>query len=187
MFPRGQRGQRQKSRPMWSIVAAGTVLAASAVCLAPLRASAQEFAEPGSGAEPLEHGISITAQVDLVFQQASGEPMRMLQNNFSAGAMGANATSEYVFDLLNGAAMAGLNEALAQGARSGRVTVVATSCQVGMSGKAIRAVNPVGVFINTTEMNVDDNGKASFRTRIKFIPDIAPEREDKPFKLVPNF
>lgn len=187
MFSRRQQTVHEASRPAWTIMAASTALAATAFCLAPLSAAAQEFNEQGSAPEMVESGISINAQVDLVFQQASGEPMRMLQNSFSAGAVGANATSEYVFDLLNGAAMSGLNEALAQGARSGRVTVVATSCHVGMDGKAIRTVVPLGVFINTTEMNVGEDGNAQFRTRIKFIPDIAPPVRDEPFKLVPNF
>jgi hypothetical protein len=186
MFSKHQQPPHEASRSAWTVMAASTAIAASAFCLAP-GAAAQEFKEQIPGAEMLESGISIQAQVDLVFQQASGEPMRMMQNNFSAGVVGGNATSEYVFDLLNGAAMAGLNQALAQGARTGRVTVVATSCQIGMDGKAIRTVVPLGVFINTTEMDVGEDGKASFRTRIKFIPDIAPARQDKPFKLVPNF
>jgi hypothetical protein len=165
---------------------ARNALVASAISFAPLAAGAQEV-RPESDSGPIEHAISISAQVDLVFQQASGDPVRMLQNNFSAGAMGANATSEYVFGLLNDAALNGLNQALALGARTGRITVVATSCQVGMDGQAIRAVVPLGVFINTTEMNVGDDGQAHFRTRVKYIPDIAPAAEDKPFKLVPNF
>lgn len=151
---------------------------ASAVWFAPLAfappASAQAPESPGlmPQAIPLENGISLRINVDLVFQPAFGSEIKLLQNSFAAGATGPSATSDYVFELLNRTALSGLNEALAQGAKSGRVTVVASGCQVGVAGSSVQAVAPMGVFINTTHMDVVD-GVAKFRTRVNFIPDTA--------------
>lgn len=146
-------------------------LAMSAVCAAPPGASAQQSFEPLPEAEVLENGISIQAHVNVTYQPAYTGGVTMRQNSFAAGAMGQNATSEYVFEILNQAALAELNQALAQGAISGRVTVVAIGCEIGVSGSAIRDWSPVGVFINTTDMDVGENGVANFHTRIQFIPD----------------
>ncbi len=146
-------------------------LIVSAACAAPLGASAQEPFAPLPEIEVLENGISIQAHVNVTFQPAYSGGVTMMQNSFAAGAMGQNATSEYVFEILNQAALVGLNQALAQGATSGRVTVVAVGCEIGVAGSAIRDWSPMGVFINTTDMDVGENGVANFYTRIQFIPD----------------
>ena len=146
---------------------------ASAVWFAPL-AFAQASDAPGLAPQaiPLENGISLRINVDLVFQPAFGTELKLMQNSFAAGATGPNATSDYVFELLNRTALSGLNEALAQGAKSGRVRVVASGCQVGVAGSSLQAVAQMGVFINTTHMDVE-NGVAKFRKRVNFIPDTA--------------
>ena len=161
-------------------------LVAFALCLRSPVAEAQESFSFPPEATPIESGISIRAQVDLMFQPAVGSSITVLQNSFETA--GANASSDYIFQVLDQAAMAGLSQALAQGAKSGRVTVVATSCQIGLSDNMIRAWAPIGVFINTTDMSVGDDGKADFHTRIKFIPDVSMEQAPPaPFRLVPKF
>lgn len=168
-----------------------TALSLSAACLALEPASAQS---PGGGApygqtappqawnepgyrgfaqEDLQSGIAIRAQIDVVFQPGLGDSVSVLQNQFTTGAMGVNATTEYIFEVLNQAALNGLQEALMRGARSGRVTVVATGCEVGVEGRQLRSYAPVGVFINTTDMLVGADGMARFHTSVKFIPDAA--------------
>jgi hypothetical protein len=143
---------------------------AAAVCLSPFAAEAQT---PEAGAAPFEAGISIRANVDLVYQPAFGNAVTLTQTSFATGAMGENATSEYVFEILNQAALAGLNQALAHGAMSGRVTVVATGCHVGVAGNTLKAAAPMGIFVNTTEMERGDDGNVHYRTRVRFIPDTA--------------
>jgi hypothetical protein len=177
--------------PQWAF--ARIAFLAPLVSFAPLAAMAQEAA-PGQG-QAVQSGISIRANIDLVFQPAFRDKVTLMQKSFAAGAMGPNATSEYVFGVLNEAALAGLNEALAQGARTGRITVVATGCHVGVSPGGLDAATPAGIFINTTDMEVGDDGIAHFRTRVKFIPDYAvapgavtdPETLPDPDRVSPKF
>src|SRR5690242_20331710 len=112
---------------------------AVATGLSPLGAHAQA---PASSADDVQNGISISAQVDLVFQPPGGS-VKMLQNNFRTGAAEENATADFVFEVLNQAAMAGLGQALQQGAQAGRVCVVATSYQVGLANDGIRQAAPI--------------------------------------------
>lgn len=140
-------------------------------------------------------GISIRANVDVVFQPAFREDTKLMQSSFAAGAMGPNATTEYIFSLLNHAALEGLNQALAQGAKTGRVTVVATGCELGVSGTGTTAAQQVGIFINTTDMEVGNDGQVHFRTRVKFIPNEAvapgavtdPNALPDPDRIAPKF
>jgi hypothetical protein len=155
--------------PQWAF--ARIAFLAPLVSFAPLAATAQEAPGETQG-QAVQSGISIRANIDLVFQPAFHDKVTLMQKSFAAGAMGANATSEYVFGVLNEAALAGLNEALAQGAKTGRITVVATGCHVGVSPGGLDAATPVGIFINTTDMEVSEDGIAHFRTRAKFIPDM---------------
>jgi uncharacterized membrane protein (UPF0136 family) len=151
-------------------VRSAAMAAVSTVWLAPL-AMAQEVAPQPPIPIPMESGVSLRINVDLVYKTAFGSDLQLVQNSFAAGAMGHNATSDYVFDLLNKAALAGLNSALQQGAKSGRVTVVASGCHVGVAGNLLQTVAPAGIFVNTTDMELGADGVAHFRTRVKFIPD----------------
>lgn len=163
-----------------------TALALTAACLAAPGAVAQStpgqappgviWSEPGYDGfnrNDVQSGVAIRAQIDVVFQPGLSDSVSVLQNQFTTGAMGVNATTEYIFAILNQAALNGLQEALYRGARSGRVTVVATGCEVGLEGRELRTYAPVGVFINTTDMVVGDDGQARFHTSVKFIPDTA--------------
>jgi hypothetical protein len=178
---------------------ARAALLASALSLAPA-AFAQEAAPDLSPQEapqgvPGQSGITLRASVDVVFQPAFREDTKLMQSSFTAGAMGPNATTEYIFNILNQAALQGLNQALAQGAKTGRVTVVATGCEVGVLGTGATAAAQVGIFINTTDMEVGDDGIAHFRTRVKFIPNDAvapgavtdPDALPAPERITPRF
>ena len=111
---------------------ARAVVLASALALAPAAFAQEAAPDLSHQAAPAASGISIRANVDVVFQPAFREDTKLMQSSFTAGAMGPNATTEYIFSLLNKAALQGLNQALAQGAKTGRVTVVATGCEVGV-------------------------------------------------------
>ena len=117
-----------------------------------------------------ENGISVRAQVDVMFQTDAGEQVVLMTNAFQAGASGQNLSSEYIFEILNRAALEGLDEALQKGAKTGRVNVVAVCYAFGVEGDSFHSLAPMGVFINTTDMDVLPDGKAAFRTNVKFIP-----------------
>jgi hypothetical protein len=182
---------------------ARAVLLASVLSLAPAALAQEAAANPSQTdlpqqaapqSVPGQGGISIRANVDVVFQPAFREDTRLMQSSFTAGAMGPNATTEYIFSLLSKAALQALNQALAQGAKTGRVTVVATGCEVGVSGNGLQAAQ-VGIFINTTDMEVGEDGIAHFRTRVKFIPNEAvapgavtdPDALPDPERISPKF
>lgn len=160
-------------RPYNSRSSARTVaasLASSMFLLAAAPSAAAQVFRDVPWDTPAESGISLRAQVDVMFQPDGGEKVVLMQNAFQTGASGQNLTSEYIFEVLNRAAMAGLDEALAKGARSGRVNVVAVCYQFGVDGDSFHSLAPMGVFINTTDMDVLPDGKAAFRTNVKFIP-----------------
>ena len=161
------------SKPYASRIPARTFVASLAsgmllFAVAP-SASAQVFRDVPWDA-PAENGISVRAQVDVMFQPDNGGQVVLMTNAFQTGASGQNLTSEYIFDILNRAALEGLDEALAKGAKSGRVNVVAVCYAFGVDGDALHSLSPMGVFINTTDMDVLPDGKAAFRTNFKFIP-----------------
>lgn len=161
------------SKPYTSRIPARTFVAslASGMLLfaAAPSASAQVFRDVPWDA-PAENGISVRAQVDVMFQPDNGGQVVLMINAFQTGASGQNLTSEYIFDILNRAALEGLDEALAKGAKSGRVNVVAVCYAFGVDGDSLHSLAPMGVFINTTDMDVLPDGKAAFRTNFKFIP-----------------
>jgi hypothetical protein len=184
---------------------AATALGLSAACLALQPASAQTALNPlspgqsspgqtwsepgynGFATEDLQNGVAIRAQIDVVFQPGLSDQVAVMQNQFATGAVGVNATTEYIFEVLNQAALNGLQEALMRGARSGRATVVATGCEVGLDGRQLRTYAPVGVFINTTDMLVGDDGMARFRTSVQFIPDASTVALNAIPSPVPNW
>jgi hypothetical protein len=183
------------SHPLAPGAMARAALLASALLLAPVAFAPVAFAQEAAPAAPAQGGISIRANVDVVFQPAFREDTRLMQSSFTAGAMGPNATTEYIFNILSKAALQGLNQALAQGAKTGRVTVVATGCEVGVLGTGATAAAQVGIFINTTDMEVGEDGIAHFHTRVKFIPNEAiapgavtdPDALPDPERISPKF
>lgn len=149
--------------------AAGVVSGVALFAATP-SASAQILRDAPGGFQASENGISVRAQVDVMFQKEDGGPTVLVQDSFITGASGQNLSSEYIFEILNRAALAGLDGALMQGATSGRVNVVAVCYQFGVEGDSFHSLAPLGVFINTTDMDVLPDGKAAFRTNVKFIP-----------------
>lgn len=156
---------RNPARRLAAGLASGAVLLASAPA-----ASAQVFRDVPWDQPTSENGISMRAQIDVVFQPVDGGPVVLMQNGFTTGAAGQNLSSEYIFEILDRAALAGLDEALAKGARSGRVNVVAVCYQFGVTGDSVHSLAPLGVFINTTDMDVTPDGTPAFHTNVKFIP-----------------
>lgn len=155
---------RIPARAFAASLASGVLLFAAAPS-----ASAQVFRDVPWD-QPAENGISVRAQVDVMFQTNAGDQMVLMTNAFQTGASGQNLSSEYIFEILNRAALEGLDEALAKGAKSGRVNVVAVCYAFGVEGDSLHSLAPMGVFINTTDMDVLPDGKAAFRTNVKFIP-----------------
>lgn len=148
-------------------LASGAVLAASA----PL-ASAQETPDAQWGDARPGGGISVRAQVDVLFQPPDGGPAVLMQNAFETGTEGQNLSSEYVFDVLNRAVLAGVDQALAKGAKAGRVNVVAVCYAYGLSETGVHSLTPMGVFINTTDMDVTAEGRAALHSSVKYVPPI---------------
>ena len=155
---------RISGRTFAASLASGMLLLATAPS-----ASAQIFRDVPWDA-PEENGISVRAQVDVMFQTEGGGQMVLMTNAFQTGAAGQNLSSEYIFETLNRAALEGLDEALQKGAKTGRVNVVAVCYAFGVEGDSLHSLAPMGVFINTTDMDVLPDGKAAFRTNVKFIP-----------------
>lgn len=133
-------------------------------------ASAQTYEAIPWGETAAQNGIALRAQVDVMFQPDGDGPVVLMQNAFETGAAGQNMSSEYIFEVLNRAALVGLNEALAKGAQSGRVNVVAICYQYGISGLGAQSLVPMGVFINTTEMQVLPDGTAAFHANVRHVP-----------------
>ena len=134
-------------------------------------ASAQEYelVVPDESVLP-QLGISVHARVDVLFTPPGMDTPILLQRSFETGAASVNISSQYVFDVLNEAVLAGVDEALAGGAQTGRISVVAFCYSFGVDGEGVQSLAPMGVFINTTDLNVMPEGVASLRTNVKVIP-----------------
>ncbi len=147
------------------------VMAAIAVGLAAPEALAQRAFDAAVTSAPtvVSQGITYTGQVNVIFQTEGG-PIGALQTSFQNSATDENATQDHVMGAMNQAALAGLNEAVARGAHTGHADVIAMVYQAGIAGGA-GLLRPLGVFINTTDMEVGSDGKAAFHTRVQFMPD----------------
>jgi hypothetical protein len=119
---------------------------------------------------PVTSAISVRAQVDVMFEHGGDGSFVLIQNAFETGAAGENMSSDYVFALLNQAALAGLDEAVGKGAKTGRANVVAVCYRWEIAADGTRSMVPMGVFINTTDMNLSPDGIAAFHTNVKFVP-----------------
>jgi hypothetical protein len=157
-------------RPPHRILRGAVALAAFACMVSAGDASAQDAPGFASGDIAWETGVSVTAQVNIVFERDGGAP-EFMQTSFVDGAVGPDATRDYVLRSMNRAAVEGLAEAARRGARNGHADVVAVAYAVQAEDSAVRAWTPLGVFINTTEMSVGADGQAAFSTRMQFHPD----------------
>lgn len=145
-------------------------------------ASAQEYelvpqAQPPSAAQlgvpdmiPAGRGISMRAQIDVLYTPPGATEPILVQKAIETRSSAINLNSQYVFDMLNNAVLAGVDQALAGGAQTGRISVVAVCYTYDAAGVGYSALAPMGVFINTTDLDVLPNGQAALRTNVKVIP-----------------
>ena len=119
---------------------------------------------------PAGRGISMRAQIDVLFTPPGTDTPILIQRSFETGAASVNISSQYVFDVLNEAVLAGVDQALAGGAQTGRISVVAVCYSYGVDGEGVRSLAPMGVFINTTDLNVTADGNAALHSNFRVIP-----------------
>lgn len=160
--------------PQRSVMGAAAAMAAFAAIPTPA-AFAQEYelVTPYPEETPqasVASAISLRAQVDVIYTPPGASEPVLVQRAFETRATALNLSSEYVFEILNTAALAGVEQALAGGAQAGRVSVVAVCYLHGAPDGASPTLAPMGVFINTTDLNVLPDGNAALRTRVKVIP-----------------
>lgn len=134
-------------------------------------ASAQEYelVPPYENNTP-ESGITVRAQIDVMYTPLGGGAPVLVQKAIETRSGAINQSSQFVFDVLNSAALAGVNQALANGAITGRVSVVAVCYSYGVGDTGAPLVAPMGVFINTTDLSLLPDGNAALRTNVKVIP-----------------
>ncbi len=161
----GRRRGRKRSAIMG-------VVAGLAIQTALPSASAQEFTlvPPADQALP-QFGISVHATIDVLYVPPGASSPILIQKTFETRAASVNMSSQYVFDVLNEAVLAGVDQALAGGAQTSRVSVVAVCYSFGVDGEGgAQLLAPMGVFINNTDMTLTADGNAALRTNVKVIP-----------------
>ena len=119
---------------------------------------------------PAGRGISMRAQIDVLYTPPGATAPILVQKAIETRASAINLNSQYVFDMLNNAVLAGVDQALAGGAQTGRISVVAVCYTYDAAAVGDSALAPMGVFINTTDLDVLPNGQAALRTNVKVIP-----------------
>ena len=119
---------------------------------------------------PAGRGISMRAQIDVLYTPPGATAPILVQKAIETRSSAINLSSQYVFDMLNNAVLAGVDQALAGGAQTGRISVVAVCYTYDPAAVGDSALAPMGVFINTTDLDVLPNGQAALRTNVKVIP-----------------
>ena len=119
---------------------------------------------------PAGRGISMRAQIDVLYTPPGATAPILVQKAIETRSSALNLNSQYVFDVLNNAVLAGVDQALAGGAQTGRISVVAVCYTYDAGAVGDQALAPMGVFINTTDLDVLPNGQAALRTNVKVIP-----------------
>lgn len=120
-------------------------------------------------APPTGQGVAVRARIDVLYFPPGGSEPILVQRAFETSAA-TNQSSQYVFDVLNNAALDGVTQALAGGAQSGRVSVTAICYAYGVDEKGAQSVLPMGLFINTTDLKVMPDGGTALHTDIKVMP-----------------
>jgi hypothetical protein len=134
-------------------------------------AQAQEFELVPFGADPdSKTAIQVRAQIDVLYTPAGSSEPILVQRAFETSAAAYNLSSEYVFEVINSAALAGVDQALAGGAQTGRISVVAVCYTYETVDGRPSALAPMGVYMNTTDLNVLPDGKAALHTRYRIVP-----------------
>lgn len=122
------------------------------------------LAAPSAG-----QGVTVRARIDVLYFPPGGKEPILVQRAFETSAA-TNQSSQYVFDVLNNAALDGVTQALAGGAQSGRVSVTAMCYAYGIDQNGSQSILPMGLFINTTDMKVMPDGGTALHTDIKVMP-----------------
>lgn len=120
---------------------------------------------PGLGGQ----GVTVRARIDVLYFPPGGSEPILVQRAFETSAA-TNQSSQYVFDVLNNAALDGVTQALAGGALTGRISVTAMCYAVGVDPSGAPSVSPIGLFINTTDLKVMPDGGTALHTDIKMMP-----------------
>lgn len=124
---------------------------------------------PQSGTPQTGQGIAVRARIDVLFFPPGGTEPILVQRSFETSTS-TNQSSQFVFDVLNNAALEGVNQALAGGATAGRISVVAMCYSYGPDNNGAQAMSPMGLFINTTDLNVLPDGKTAVHSNIQVVP-----------------
>ncbi len=134
-------------------------------------ASAQEYelVLPDQSYAP-QLGVSVHARIDVLYTPPGADTPVLIQRSFETGSASVNVSSQYVFEVLNEAVLAGVDQALAGGAQTGRISVVAVCYSFGVDGEGVRSLAPMGVFINTTDLSMTADGNAALRSNLRVIP-----------------
>lgn len=114
-------------------------------------------------------GVAVRARIDVLYYPPGGAEPILVQRAFETSAA-TNQSSQYVFDVLNNAALDGVTQALAGGAQSGRISVTAICYAYGIDNNGSQSVLPMGLFINTTDMKVMPDGGTALHTDFKVMP-----------------
>lgn len=114
-------------------------------------------------------GVTVRARIDVLYFPPGGKEPILVQRAFETSAA-TNQSSQYVFDVLNNAALDGVTQALAGGAQSGRISVTAMCYAYGIDNNGSQSILPMGLFINTTDMKVMPDGGTALHTDIKVMP-----------------
>ncbi len=128
-------------------------------------------ASPNSGfvAPPTGQGVAVRARIDVLYYPPGGKEPVLVQRAFETSAA-TTQSSQYVFDVLNNAALDGVTQALAGGALSGRVSVTAVCYAYGVDDSGSQSVLPMGLFINTTDLKVMPDGGTALHSDFKVLP-----------------
>lgn len=124
---------------------------------------------PQTDTPRIGQGIAVRARIDVLYFPPGGSEPILVQRAFTTSAA-TNQSSQFVFDVLNNAALEGVNHALAGGATAGRISVVAMCYAYGPDSNGSQAMEPMGLFINTTDLNVTPDGKAAVHSNIQVMP-----------------
>ena len=158
-------------RPGSVILPAIAALASGMALQAAPAAWAQDYElVPQSPGAPSETGISLRATIDVMFTPPGASEPVLVQKAFETRAAAINLSSQYVFDVLNEAALAGVEQVIAGGGQAGRVSIVAVCYMHAAPDSGAPVLTPMGVYINTTDLNVLPDGNAAVRTRYKIVP-----------------
>ena len=120
-------------------------------------------------APPMGQGVTVRARIDVLYYPPGGKEPVLVQRAFETSAA-TSQSSQYVFDVLNNAALDGVTQALAGGALSGRVSVTAVCYAYGVDDTGSQSVLPMGLFINTTDLKVMPDGGTALHSDFKMLP-----------------